>query len=272
MTSVSSWWLGLSSELVGTAILMILGNAVCSAVSFKGMYANRSGRWILIAFGWGLAVFCSATVSIAMQGNGILNPAILIMQAIMASDAPSGMFSNGINVIGSINGGVAATFFIALIFEFIGAMLGQLILNFINFKFIKDKENSLVTIRGAHCTTAYYKNKEDKATIFNFSYELVATLVLAGMLLAFDNIKSFSSITPILAMLVITSIGISLGSATGFSLNPARDLSPRIIFAILVNTVRKEDKVQGIVEWNYSWIPVVAPIVAGTIIGCFGLI
>lgn len=271
---MTTWWLGLLSELIGTAVLILLGNGVCASVSYKRMNANQSGKWILISFAWGLAVFAGAMVSIAMGGNGWLNPVVSIMNAIIASKNPDGLYAAGIDATGSVAAGIAATFFISVIFQMLGAMLGQSVLNFINYKFIKDKENPLDVIRGAHSTGAAYKNKEDKATIFNLSYEFVGTLVLTGMLLVFGKVPAISNsgIVPLFVMLVITSIGMSLGSATGFSLNPARDLGPRIVFAGLVNFLRKEDKVAGICDWGYSWVPVVAPMAAGVVMGCFGLI
>ncbi|RXY96436.1 aquaporin family protein [Malacoplasma penetrans] len=267
--------MGLLSELVGTAVLILLGNGVCASVSYKRMNANQSGKWILISFAWGLAVFAGAMVSIAMGGDGWLNPVVSIMQAIIASKNPGGLYATGILATGSVAAGIAATFFISVIFQMLGAMLGQSVLNFINYKFIKDRENPLDVIRGAHSTGAAYKNKEDKATIFNLSYEFVGTLVLTGMILVFGSNKSgipSVNIGPLFVMLIITSIGMSLGSATGFSLNPARDLGPRIVFAGLVNFLRKEDKVAGICDWGYSWVPVVAPMAAGVVMGCFGLI
>lgn len=277
MTSFSYWWLQMYSELIGTALLILLGNGVCAAVSYKRMNANQSGKWILVALGWGLAVFVATMVSTSMNGNGLLNPAVLVMQTMMASKDTNlinlPMFNNGVIVTQSVFGGIAATFFIILIFQFLGAILGQTILNFINFKFINDKENNLLTIRGAHCTTSSYKNKEDKATIFNFAYEFVGTLILVGMILVlFKKTNIDSNTMSIFSMLVVTSIGISLGSATGFALNPARDLSPRIVFYLFVNFFRKDEKNNSIFEWDYSWILVAAPLSAGIIMGCFGLI
>lgn len=268
------------SEFVGTLVLVLLGNGVCAATSLKRMNANQSGRWVCIILGWGFAVLAGATVSSAMGGAGHLNPAVTLMQAIMASRSDA--YSIGLTYF-AFNGSsitaesITAVFFLSVIFQFLGAIVGQSVLNFINFKFIQDKENELTTIRGFHCTAPSYKNKEDKAAIFNVSYEFVGTAVLLGFILctvAFNNGTSgtFGTLGAIPVAFIIMSIGLSLGSATGYAVNPARDLGPRIAFAIWTLFVRKEDRVKGICDWGYSWVPVVGPMAAGIVIGLFGLI
>ncbi|MDE5841407.1 MAG: aquaporin family protein [Malacoplasma sp.] len=292
MDIVTQYWLALFSEFIGTAILILLGNGVCAATSLKRMNANQSGKWIVIAMGWGFAVFVAATVSAAMGGGGWLNPAVLIMQSIGASKELGGVFLMGVVAFQTTNTAavITLTFFIVLIFELLGAIFGQIVLNFINFKFLKDKENDLLTIRGSHCTAPAYKNKEERAAIFNFSYEFMGTLILLAAILAFSKsplqagipgldgtVASGSSIalgslSNLAVTFVIMSIGLSLGSATGYAINPARDLMPRIVFASFVNIFRKEDKVANIADWGYSWVPVAGPMAAGVIIGLFSLI
>ncbi|MDE5545487.1 MAG: aquaporin family protein [Malacoplasma sp.] len=296
MDIVTQYWLAMFSEFIGTAILVLLGNGVCAATSLKRMNANQSGKWIVIAMGWGFAVFVAATISAAMGGGGMLNPAVLIMQSIGASkDLPamidgtipaSGMFAMGVGALQTTDTAavITLTFFIVLIFELLGAIFGQIVLNFINFKFLKDKENDLLTIRGSHCTAPAYKNKEERAAIFNFSYEFMGTLILLAAILAFNKLPtgaqadvqsggfSLGALSNLAVTFVIMSIGLSLGSATGYAINPARDLMPRIVFASFVNIFRKEDKVANIADWGYSWVPVAGPMVAGVIIGLFSLI
>ena len=274
------------SEFIGTAILIILGNGVCAATSLKRMNANQSGKWIVIAMGWGFAVFVAATISAAMGGGGFLNPAVLIMQSIGASKELGGMFAMGVVALQTtdVDAVITLTFFIVLIFELLGAIFGQIVLNFINFKFLKDKENDLLTIRGTHCTAPAYKNKEERAAVFNFSYEFMGTLILLACILAFGKLPaggvadiqsggfSLGALSNLAVTFVIMSIGLSLGSATGYAINPARDLMPRVVFASFVNIFRKEDKVANIADWGYSWVPVAGPMAAGVIIGLFALI
>lgn len=211
----------------------------------------------------------------------MLNPAVLIMQSIGASKELSGVFAYGaasfagvpelvgenlsnssVNLIANVNSDavITLTFFIVLIFELLGAIFGQIVLNFINFKFLKDKENDLLTIRGSHCTAPAYKNKEERAAIFNFSYEFMGTLILLAAILAFNKLPtgaqadvqsggfSLGALSNLAVTFVIMSIGLSLGSATGYAINPARDLMPRIVFASFVNIFRKEDKVANIAD------------------------
>lgn len=282
MDYVTQWWLAMFSEFIGTAILVLLGNGVCAATSLKKMFANQSGKWVLIALGWGFAVFVAATVSAAMGGGGFLNPAVLIMQAIGSSKEVSGVFELGVLATGSGKDAVIAlTFFVVLVFELLGAIFGQIILDFINFKFLKDKENDLLTIKGSHCTGPAYR---EKAAVFNFSYEFIGTLILLAAILAFSKLPAGSSgdvesggfslgaLSNLAVTFVIMSIGISLGSATGYAINPARDLMPRIVFTWFVALFRKEDKTANIADWGYSWVPVAGPMAAGVVIGLFALI
>ncbi|MDE5949688.1 MAG: aquaporin family protein [Malacoplasma sp.] len=302
MDIVTQYWLAMFSEFIGTAILIILGNGVCAATSLKRMNANQSGKWIVIAMGWGFAVFVAATISAAMGGGGFLNPAVLIMQSIGASKTLSsetvnamlaleippqgGMYGLGVLALQTTDAAavITLTFFIVLIFELLGAIFGQIVLNFINFKFLKDKENDLLSIRGTHCTAPAYKNKEERAAVFNFSYEFMGTLILLACILAFGKLPaggvadiqsggfSLGALSNLAVTFVIMSIGLSLGSATGYAINPARDLMPRVVFASFVNIFRKEDKVANIADWGYSWVPVAGPMAAGVIIGLFALI
>ncbi|MDE6894480.1 MAG: aquaporin family protein [Malacoplasma sp.] len=302
MDIVTQYWLAMFSEFIGTAILIILGNGVCAATSLKRMNANQSGKWIVIAMGWGFAVFVAATISAAMGGGGFLNPAVLIMQSIGASKTLSsetvnamlaleippqgGMYGLGVLALQTTDAAavITLTFFIVLIFELLGAIFGQIVLNFINFKFLKDKENDLLSIRGTHCTAPAYKNKEERAAVFNFSYEFMGTLILLACILAFGKLPagaqadvqsggfSLGALSNLAVTFVIMSIGLSLGSATGYAINPARDLMPRVVFASFVNIFRKEDKVANIADWGYSWVPVAGPMAAGVIIGLFTLI
>lgn len=274
----TGFWLPAFSEFIGTALLILLGNGVCAAVSFKKMGANQSGKFVLIVFGWAFAVFLGALVSSSMGGYGHLNPAVTIMDAIKNSVNVGELTiystaMQGFNITASA--AIALVFFLFLVFQMTGAMFGQMVLNFINCKFLKDKENDILTIRGTHCTAPAWSNREDKATIFNFSYELVGTLVLCGVILALGNKKfdaNLGGMNGVPVTFLIASIGISLGSATGYAINPVRDLGPRIIYVSFVKLFRKEDIVEKHANWGYSWVPVVAPLVGGIIIGCLGLI
>lgn len=277
---MSQWWIALFSEFVGTALLILLGNGVVASTHFKRMFANQSGKWIVIALGWGLAVFSGVIVSAAMGGSGYLNPAVLIMDAVgfgksgALLNASNNVFGLGYLALQNASAAIAATFFVALIFQVSGAMFGQAVLNFMNFKFLTDKENEIMTIRGCHATGPAYNNKQEKATIFNFSYELIGTLVLLGVILGIGKdsvgVKQYNVIS---VALLVTAIGLSIGSATGYAINPARDFGPRVVYYYFIKKFRNNEakSVSDFANWTYSWVPVVAPMTAGIIMGLIKL-
>ncbi len=236
------------------------------------MGANQPGKFVLIVLGWGFAVFVGASVSSAMGGVGWLNPAVAIYEAIAAGTGTTNtLFVTGEAVLGNnLAGAVVASLIIAIIFEFLGAMFGQGILDFINYKFIRDRENDIFSIRGMHSTAPAYKNKEDKATIYNLAYEFFGTVVLLAFILASGFLNLTLGAIPV--AFVIMSIGISLGSATGYAINPARDLGPRMVFAFVAKKWRSEDYSKQVCDWGYSWVPVAGPMAAGVVMGLFGLI
>ncbi|VEU63662.1 MIP/aquaporin family protein [Mycoplasmopsis bovirhinis] len=242
------------SEFIGTMILIIFGNGVVYSVSAKRMFANQPGKWVVIALAWGLAVLVAATVAIAMGGPAHLNPAVTIFSLL------AGKFKNYHELA-----------FIPL--QILGAMAGQIILNFINWKHIQ--ETDLSSVRAAHCTGPAYDNVKENAVIFNFAYELVGTLLLVGVILALGS-THFALISwaqgPLPVALLVMVIGMSLGSSTGYAINPARDLGPRIVYFLMERTLfgpRQKEHVGA--NWSYSWVPVLAPMLGGAIIGAIAL-
>ena len=239
-------------EFLGTLLLVILGNGVVFSVTHTKMMSNQPGKWILVALGWGLGVFAGALIALALDSPAHLNPAV------------------------SIYGSVAflnPNFLIYIPFQLLGAMVGQGILNFINYKHIiataKDDPNAT---RGAHYPTPAFENKKDKAAIFNFSYEFIGTFVLLLAIFAISKLDTgFTQLTfpfPIPVSLVIMAIGISLGGSTGYAINPARDLGPRIVYAISRDYFsKKANNELALNDWSYSWIPILAPSIAACIMG-----
>lgn len=281
---MTQYWISCFSEFVGSIVLILLGNGINSSVFYKRMNANESNKWFIIAFGWGLAVFVAVIVSVAMGGNGHLNPAVSIMDAINASDLDvsnqansNSLYIMGMNVYNiSLKSAIALTFFIIILFQLTGAMIGQILIDLLNIKFLANSENSLETIKKTHCTSSIFNNKKDKATWCNFLYELVGTLVLVGVALGLEHLKQtdkISDFTSVFAIfLTIVVIGLALGSVTGYAINPARDLGPRIIFFSFIKIFRKQEFNKKIFDLQYAWIPIFAPFLAGIIIGCFSLI
>ncbi|WP_338583530.1 MIP/aquaporin family protein [Mycoplasmopsis cynos] len=267
---VASLGLVYASELVGTLFLVLLGNGVVFSVSHKRMFANQPGKWVVIALGWGFAVLAGIVVGVAMGGPAHLNPAVTIFALV------SDKFAHP-EWLGFI------------VMQFIGAILAQIILDFINWKHIQ--ETDLASVRGSHCTGPAFSNKEG-GTIFNFSYELVGTLVLVGVILAVGKIagpasipeKSSGNIPEItkinikmivmsIVTMIVMSIGLSIGASTGYAINPARDLGPRMLYWFMEKTfLRSREKEHIGANFGYGWIPVIAPMVGGAIIGFFAWI
>lgn len=262
LKGVMNYWSAVFGEFFGTAVLILLGNGVNASVNYKKMFANQSGKWIVIAFGWGFAVFCGAITAGAMGGLAHLNPALSLQIAIQNSQIVDG-FYNSVKEALNVNylAAVWINFLLQIILQILGAMFGQVVLNFLNWKFIQNPENDLKTIRSTHCTGAVYP----QAYLHNFAYEFVATLVLIGLILAFgklgitQNVFQYFPVT-----FLVVAIGISLGSATGYAINPARDFGPRLVYFLIIKNLKQDLKH---VEWKYSWIPIIAPKAAGLILG-----
>lgn len=213
-------------EFIGTAILILFGNGVCANVSLKKTLGNNAG-WGVISFGWGFAVFVAAFISGPYSGAH-LNPALTIALA------TTGAFQ------GSVAGYIAA--------QLSGAILGSCLV-FCMYKPHFDAEEDPNTKLGVFCT-----GPAIKSFFPNFISEVIGTfmLVFGIMMIAGAEISG-----PFPVGILIVAIGMSLGGTTGYAINPARDLGPRIAHAILPIKGKRDS------NWSYSWIPVVAPICGG---------
>ena len=209
-------------EFIGTAILILLGTGVCANVNLKNTYGNKSG-WTVITVGWGLAVFVAAFIAAPFSGAH-LNPAVTI------GFAMTGSFK------GSIIGYCMA--------QLLGAMLGAC-LAFIMYKPHFDAEEDANVKLGVFCTKPAIKS-----TFYNFLSEVIGTFVLIFALLMVAGAEIAG---PLPVGLLIITIGMALGGATGYAINPARDLGPRIVHFLLPIKHKRDS------NWGYSWIPVVAP-------------
>jgi glycerol uptake facilitator protein len=210
-------------EFIGTAFLLLFGGGVCANVNLKNTYGHKSG-WIVITFGWGLGVFVAAFIAMPYSGAH-LNPAVTIGLAI------AGSFKG--NIIGYI------------IAQFLGAILGACMV-FIMYKPHFDAEEDPNTKLGVFCTRPAIKS-----TFYNFMSEVIGTFVLIFAILMSAGAEIAG---PLPVGLLIVVIGMSLGGATGYAINPARDLGPRIAHFLLPIKNKRDS------NWGYSWIPVVAPI------------
>lgn len=218
-------------EVLGTFLLMVLGLGVNANVSLKKTYGSGGG-WLLINWGWGIAVFVAVFVSAGISGAHI-NPAVTI----------------GLAVAGKFSWALVPGYIIA---QFIGAMIAAVMI-WIQFKNHFEATEDEGTKLGVFSTGPAIKD-----TWNNFYSEALGTfvLVLAVLYLTAPDV-GLGSIEALPVGLLVLGIGISLGGTTGYAINPARDLGPRIIHAIL------PIKGKGNSNWGYSWVPVLGPLVGG---------
>lgn len=218
------------AEFFGTMLLVLLGDGVVAAVVLKDSKAQNAG-WLTIVIGWGLAVML-AIYAVGSISGAHLNPAITIALAM------NGSFSSD-QVVGYV------------LAQMCGGIVGAILvwLHYLpHWKGTPDPAAKL----GVFCNAPAIRN-----VFSNLVSEIIATAVLVLALL-FLGVNEFSQgFKPLVVGLLIISIGLSLGGTTGFAINPARDLGPRIAHFILPIPGK------GNSDWGYAWIPVVGPIVGG---------
>jgi glycerol uptake facilitator len=225
-------------EFIGTALLILLGNGVVANVSLKNTYGFNAGL-IVITFGWAIGVFVGVFVSADASG-GHLNPAVTL----------------GLATAGKFSWQMVPGYVFA---QVLGAMMGSLLV-WLTYKKHYDTTEDPGAIRGTFSTGPAI----DKP-LWNFITELIGTFVLvfsvfyiAGGTLG-DEPISLGSLDALPVGLVVLGIGLSLGGPTGYAINPARDLGPRIMHTLL------PIKAKGDSNWKYAWIPVLGPITGGVL-------
>ena len=237
------------SEVVGTAMLILLGCGVVANTALAKTKGNGTG-FLFVNWGWGLAVFAGVLVS--YKSGGHLNPAVTI--GIASSGAKE--FVPGIAV------GVASIL-VYIAAQMLGAIIGAA-LCWLAYKDHFDKEQDAATKLGVFSTGPAIRNP-----LMNVVTEAIGTFVLVFVVLAAGHWDDSATKTPaglgwlgaLGVALLIVGIGASLGGPTGYAINPARDLGPRIMHAIL------PIKGKGGSDWGYSWVPVVGPIIGGVLAG-----
>ncbi|MGR3741260.1 MIP/aquaporin family protein [Companilactobacillus sp. DQM5] len=225
----------LLGEFIGTAIMVLLGDGVIAGVLLKKTKSFNDG-WMTIALGWGLAVTFGVFASNFMS-MALLNPAV----------------SLGMVVTGELN---FSLFILYIIAQLLGAMFGSLIV-WLQFLPHWEETDDSTEILSSFATVPAIKNP-----IANFISEFVGTFTLMFVLLEMTGHNNFGPFKPVLIGLLIFAIVIALGGTTGYALNPARDLGPRIMHTIL------PIKNKGTSDWSYGWIPVVAP-TAGAVVAAY---
>jgi len=231
------------AEIIGTFMLILLGGGVVANVVLEKTKSNDLG-WLVITTAWGLAVFVG--VSIAGPYSGAhLNPAVTI----------------GLATAGKFEWNLVFNYIIA---QFIGAMLGSFFVWLVYRDHFKVTESGELK-RAVFCTSPAIRNFSS-----NLLSEIVGCFVLVFVVLYFTNASvnnidngqipiGLGSLGALPVAILVWVIGLSLGGTTGYAINPARDLGPRIIHAILPI----KNKVSN--DWSYSWIPVVGPIIGAVL-------
>lgn len=222
-------------ELMGTLILILLGDGVVANVLLKQSKGENSG-WIVITAGWGFAVMVGVYVAGAFGAPGHLNPAVTIAMGVLSGDYSK-----------------VASFIPA---QFIGAIIGAVLVWLQYLPHWEKTENPGLKL-GVFSTAPAIRS-----TGANLISEFIGTAVLIiGVWAIFSPGVAANGLAagsgPFIVGFLIWAIGLSLGGSTGYAINPARDLGPRIAHALLPIAGK------GGSDWGYSWIPVVAPIAGG---------
>lgn len=227
-----------TAELIGTALLILLGNGVVANVVLQQTKGNNSG-FIVITWGWGIAVFTAVLVTMDYSGAH-LNPAVSI----------------GLALAGKFAWSQVPLYIFA---QLLGAMIGTTMVWIMyrdHYEVTPDEDLK----RASFCTSPAIPN-----TFTNFFSEAIGTFVLIFSVLYITG-PNFMASTPdapaglgslgaLPVGLIVFVIGVSLGGTTGYAINPARDLGPRIMHAIL--PISKK----GGSQWHYAWIPILGPII-----------
>jgi len=222
------------AEMFGVMVLILLGDGVVANVVLNKTKGN-SGGWIVITAGWAFAVFCGAMTSIALGGPGSLNP---------AGDIAS-----------IVTGGNPTTALLNIAGQFVGAFIGAVLVWLAYIDHFKE------TPDGPSKLAVFSTGPAIRNPVSNLMTEIIATFALIFIVNAILKVLgSGQTFNPYFVGILIWALGLSLGGPTGYALNPARDLGPRIAHFVLP-IPNKGDS-----DWGYSWIPVVGPIV-GAVLG-----
>lgn len=219
-------------EIIGTLILVLLGDGVVAGVSLRKSKAEGAG-WVAITLGWGAGVTIGAYAA-GYISFAHLNPAVTI----------------GMAIAGNIGWNMVVPYILG---QMIGAILGAILLYIHYYPHWKETEDP-AAILGTFATGPAIRSLGA-----NLISEIIGTFMLVFALLAFGMNKFGEGLNPIAVGILILVIGLSLGGTTGYAINPARDLGPRLAHAFLP-IPNKGDS-----DWGYAWVPVLGPIIGGSL-------
>jgi glycerol uptake facilitator protein len=223
-------------EVVGTAVLILLGDGVVAGVLLKRS-KSQNGGWIVITWGWGIAVLAGVFTSLAVTGGvAHLNPAVTV-----------GLASIGVADWADVPTLIAG--------QFLGAAIGATLV------YMAYLPHWPVTEDPGLKLAVFSTGPAIRNTVSNLITEIIGTfmLVFGVVALGYPANAGLAGVTGLGVALLVVGIGLSLGGPTGYAINPARDLGPRIMH-FLLPIAGKGDS-----DWGYSWVPVVGPIIGGLI-------
>lgn len=217
-------------EFIGTMLLILLGEGVVANVVLDKTKGNNGGL-ISITFGWAIAVFAGVFASVELGGSGHLNPAVSIAMAVLGNFEWANV---GLYIAAQMGG------------AFTGAVVVWLAYRQ-HFNETKDADTKMAVF----CTSPAIRSSTN-----NLITEIIGTfvLILGALLMAKSEVK-LGALDALPVALLVLGIGLSLGGPTGYAINPARDLAPRIAHAILPIPNKRDS------DWSYSWVPVFGPII-----------
>ena len=231
------------AEIIGTALLILLGNGVVANVSLKKTYGENQSALVLITTAWGFAVFVGAYVTGQFSGAH-LNPAV----------------SLGLAVAGKFTWSLVPLYVVA---QVIGAMLGTS-LNYLLYIDHYRATDDEAAIRGSFCTAPAIRNLKNNlfsetlgtfVLIFGILFIVSPNIIIEGMETENFGIGSLEALP---VALLVWVIGMSLGGTTGYAINPARDFGPRLAYQLLRGK-------KAMADWSYSWVPILGPMIGATL-------
>ncbi|MGK5640068.1 MIP/aquaporin family protein [Streptomyces sp. URMC 126] len=237
-------------ETIGTAVLILLGGGVCAAVTLKRSKALNAG-WLAITFGWGFAVLTGAYI--AKPSGAHLNPAVTLGLAIDGAtkwgDVPLYI---GSQMLGAMIG--AALVWVTYYGQFQAHLTDPELVATLNPK--EGMVDQTATPQAGPVLGIFSTGPEIRNVAQNLATEIIGTavLVLAILTQGLTEGLAVSGTGVLMTAFVVVGIGLSLGGPTGYAINPARDLGPRIVHALLPLPNK------GGSDWSYAWIPVVGPL------------
>jgi len=228
------------AELIGTMLLILLGDGVVANVVLNDTKGNNSG-WMVITTAWGLAVFVGVTVAGPYSGAH-LNPAVTIGLAIAGKFAWAGVLPY-------------------IVAQMLGAAMGAFLV-WVMYKDHFNRNNDPGAMLAVFCTGPAIRNY-----VSNISSEIIGAFVLVFTVFYITGAEitptkvplGLGSVGAVPVAFLVWVIGLSLGGTTGYAINPARDLAPRIMHAILPM------KGKGGSDWSYAWIPILGPVIGAAI-------